>query len=100
MAGNAIVEIKTPEQIHTRPNCGQEIITDLVRVEDYKVLKKDGGPRPDQISLALRHYLQLIRNQVETGDDTFRNAGARKTVSVRDSQGTCGTKSGTWGGSL
>lgn len=78
MAGNSIVDIKALDEMHTRPNCGQEIITVLVRVEDYKVLKKDGGPRPDQISLALRHYLQLIRETKWKPEmNTFRNAGGR-----------------------
>jgi hypothetical protein len=78
MTGNTIADLKAPEEIHTRPNCGQEIITVLVRVEDYKVLKKEGGPRPDQISLALRHYLQLIRETKWKPEmNSFRNAGGR-----------------------
>ena len=32
----------------------------LMRREDYETLKKREGPRPDQISMALRHYLKLI----------------------------------------
>jgi hypothetical protein len=38
-----------------------EVITVLVRQEDYVLLKKDGGPRSDQIAMALGHYLALIR---------------------------------------
>jgi len=38
-----------------------EMITVLVRQEDYDLLKKDGGPRPDQIAMALGHYLNLIK---------------------------------------
>ncbi len=44
-------------QIHT---CKHEIVNVLMRREDYETLKKQGGPRPDQISMALRHYLKLI----------------------------------------
>ena len=36
------------------------LVTVLMRREDYEILKKRGGPRPDQISMALRHYLKLI----------------------------------------
>jgi hypothetical protein len=38
-----------------------EMITVLVRQEDYALLKKDGGPRSDQIAMALGHYLSLIK---------------------------------------
>ncbi len=38
-----------------------EMITVLVRQEDYVVLKEEGGPRPDQITMALHHYLALIK---------------------------------------
>lgn len=37
-----------------------EIVTALVRKADYAELKKSGVPGPDQIVLALRHYLSLI----------------------------------------
>ncbi len=37
-----------------------EIVNVLMRRQDYQSLRKLGGPRPDQISLALRHYLKLI----------------------------------------
>ncbi len=37
-----------------------EIINVLMRREDYETLKQQGGLRPDQISMALRHYLKLI----------------------------------------
>ncbi len=36
------------------------VINVLMRQEDYESLKKKAGPRPDQISMALRHYLKLI----------------------------------------
>jgi hypothetical protein len=36
------------------------VITVLMRREDYESFKKQGGPRSDQISMALRHYLKLI----------------------------------------
>ncbi len=37
-----------------------EIINVLMRREDYETLNQQGGLRPDQISMALRHYLKLI----------------------------------------
>jgi len=37
-----------------------EIVTVLVRKVDYAELKKSGVPHPDQIALALWHYLRLI----------------------------------------
>jgi hypothetical protein len=39
-----------------------EIVTALVRKADYAELKKSGVPKPDQITLALRHYLSLIED--------------------------------------
>ncbi len=39
-----------------------EIVTALVRKADYAELNKSGVPRPDQIALALRHYLSLIED--------------------------------------
>jgi hypothetical protein len=50
-----------------------EIVTIMLRQQDYSILKKDGGPRPDQIVMALRHYLNLIkeskwRPQMNAGD--------------------------------
>jgi hypothetical protein len=38
-----------------------EVITVLVRQDDYASLKREGGPQPDQIAMALQHYLLLIR---------------------------------------
>ncbi len=37
-----------------------EVINVLMRRQDYESLRKLGGPRPDQISMAFRHYLKLI----------------------------------------
>lgn len=37
-----------------------EIINVLMRRQDYESLRKLGGPRADQISMAFRHYLKLI----------------------------------------
>ena len=37
-----------------------EIVTALVRKIDYAAMKKSGVPQPDQIALALWHYLRLI----------------------------------------
>ncbi|MGO9122503.1 MAG: hypothetical protein ACLQPD_33420 [Desulfomonilaceae bacterium] len=51
------VESGAEYQIHTYQ---YEIINVLMRREDYESLEKQRGPRPDQISMALRHYLKLI----------------------------------------
>ena len=51
------VESGAEDQINTHKH---EIINVLMRREDYESLKKQGGPRPDQISMALRNYLKLI----------------------------------------
>jgi hypothetical protein len=37
-----------------------EIVTALVRKIDYAAMKKSGVPYPDQIAMALWHYLRLI----------------------------------------
>ncbi len=37
-----------------------EIVTVVMRMEDYLKLKETGGPRPDQIHMALSHYLETI----------------------------------------
>ena len=37
-----------------------EIVTVVIRREDYAKLKHAGGPRPDQICMALRHYLKIL----------------------------------------
>jgi hypothetical protein len=39
---------------------GFEIVTALVRKADYTELKKSGVPTPDQVVMALWHYLRLI----------------------------------------
>ncbi len=36
------------------------VVTVLMRRKEFERLKKRGGPRPDQISMALRHYLKLV----------------------------------------
>ena len=54
------VESGAEYQIHTYKHV---IINVLMRREDYESLKKQGGPRPDQISMALRHYLKLITEE-------------------------------------
>ncbi len=78
MLSSTIVRIDTGLDDNIRYTGGQEIITVLVRVEDYNTLKKEGGPRPDQVFLALRHYLQLLRDgkwKPEMSD--FCHAGGR-----------------------
>jgi len=37
-----------------------EIVTALVRKSDYTELNKSGVPRAEQVTMALRHYLNLI----------------------------------------
>ncbi|MGO9569928.1 MAG: hypothetical protein ACLP5H_20545 [Desulfomonilaceae bacterium] len=37
-----------------------EMVTIAVTQEDYDALKKSGGPRTDQIHMALRHYLKML----------------------------------------
>jgi hypothetical protein len=41
-----------------------EMVTIAITQEDYDELKKSGGPRADQIHMALRHYLKMLN---ETG---------------------------------
>jgi hypothetical protein len=41
-----------------------EMVTIAITQEDYDELKKLGGPRADQIHMALRHYLKMLN---ETG---------------------------------
>ncbi|MBI5248249.1 MAG: hypothetical protein HY912_02030 [Desulfomonile tiedjei] len=62
MLGSTIVEVNNDLEANARYSGGQEIVTVLVRLEDYDLLKRDGGPRPDQITLALRHYLKLVKD--------------------------------------
>jgi hypothetical protein len=59
MMGKELVE--EGNTCHPSRNGQYEMITVLVRQEDYALLKKDGGPRPDQIAMALAHYLTLIQ---------------------------------------
>ncbi len=51
------VEAKAEEYAHIYRH---EIVNVLMRRQDYESLRKLGGPRPDQISMAFRHYLKLI----------------------------------------
>ncbi len=44
----------------TNQTGGYEIVTVLVRKADYAELKRSGVPIPEQIALALRHYLNLV----------------------------------------
>lgn len=39
-----------------------EICTVVLRLEDYAELKKVGGPRTDQIHMALQYYLRMIKD--------------------------------------
>jgi hypothetical protein len=55
-----------------------EIVTVLVRKADYVELKKSGVPGPDQIALALWHYLRLIEETqlitAANGSGTFNGS--------------------------
>jgi hypothetical protein len=56
-----VLENSTPDVIYlgkSRARC--EIVTVVMRMEDYLKLKEVGGPRPDQIHMALNHYLEMI----------------------------------------
>ncbi|AFM23095.1 hypothetical protein [Desulfomonile tiedjei] len=46
----------------TNESCEKhEIVTVVMRVGEYRKLKQLGGPRPDQIHMALHHYLGIVR---------------------------------------
>ena len=61
------VESGAEVQTHTHKHV---IINVLMRREDYESLKKQGGPRPYQISMALRNYLKLItETKVVSGNE-------------------------------
>jgi hypothetical protein len=51
--------VNTAEKIKHRGS-RPEIVTIVIRREDYARLKHAGGPRPDQICMALRHYLKVL----------------------------------------
>jgi predicted ArsR family transcriptional regulator len=57
MENGSSVERTANQQAHIYRH---EIINVLMRRQDYESLRKLGGPRPDQISMAFRHYLKLI----------------------------------------
>ncbi len=55
-----------------------EVINVLMRREDFESLQKQGGPRSDQISMALRHYLKLIaekKGRSEVSDTANKTQG-------------------------
>ena len=45
----------------SRPSIRREIATVAVTQEDYAALKDAGGPDPNDIAMALRHYVDLMR---------------------------------------
>jgi hypothetical protein len=51
-----------------------EMVTVVMRQEDYRALKKMGGPRPDQIHMALYHYIDTIN---DSGWNPEQNRKAR-----------------------
>jgi hypothetical protein len=57
-----------------------ELLTILIRKEDYAKLKAQGGPRHDQIILAFRHYLELLRESDWRPNPALVLAGARVTT--------------------
>jgi hypothetical protein len=38
-----------------------EMVTIALTQDDYDELKRAGGPRPDQIHMALQHYLKMLK---------------------------------------
>lgn len=54
-----------------------EIVNVLMRRQDYESLRKLGGPRPDQISMAFRHYLKLIAETKWRPEMSKTNGAAR-----------------------
>ena len=55
--GGASVAPRVNEQVRTDRH---EIVNVLMRRQDDASLRRLGGPRPDQISLPLRHYLKIV----------------------------------------
>lgn len=47
-----------------------ELITVLVRRKDYETLRSQGGPRSDQITTALRHYVKRMDKEASAPDQT------------------------------
>lgn len=44
----------------SRDGFRRELVSVAVTTEDYEKLKATGGPHPDQISTALRYYLDIV----------------------------------------
>jgi len=52
--------VEKVERLRTSLSAPNELVTVVLRKEDYAELKKIGGPRSDQVHMALRHYLSFI----------------------------------------
>lgn len=53
--------VGVPSDEHRRDKVMRcEMVTIAITQEDYDELKKSGGPRADQIHMALRHYLKML----------------------------------------
>jgi len=52
--------VKNIRSLRTSFSAPNELVTIVLRKDDYAALKKAGGPRPDQVHMALRHYLTVI----------------------------------------
>ncbi|MBI5248304.1 MAG: hypothetical protein HY912_02315 [Desulfomonile tiedjei] len=51
-------ETSEVEQVAKQARC--EMVTVVMRQEDYQALKEMGGPRPDHVHMALNHYLDTM----------------------------------------
>ena len=55
------VQMKDAERNESVTRIRYELVTVLIRQQDYEELKRLGGPRSDQIAMALQHYLRLVK---------------------------------------
>lgn len=68
-SGKAISEVE-----HVGKQTRSEMVTVVLRQEDFRRLKEIGGPRSDQIHMALNHYLETIK---QTGWSPIPNSQLR-----------------------
>jgi hypothetical protein len=55
------VQMKDAERNERVTRIRYELVTVLIRQQDYEQLKRLGGPGSDQIAMALQHYLRLVK---------------------------------------
>lgn len=56
-----VLENSKPDVLYLQKSQARcEIVTVVMRMEDYLKFKEAGGPRPDQIHMALIHYLEML----------------------------------------